>query len=570
MLDRLHSDARADTDELVTQLSASTQRDLERYVRLTEADGFVRAAEGRQALGDVASPGELAQLLNEGTVQTAALQLIDEALIEVDAGLCNRLIICMPPQEGKSERVSHYGVEWMLRRHPDRRYGIVSYGADIARQFSAAIRTDIGTFDGTDGTLDLGLRLSPTTRSVARFRLAYPYRGGVVAIGIGGGLSGRPIDVLVIDDPVKDVQAADSEYKSFLAWEWWMATARPRVGGRAVIIVTTRYSALDLAGRLLTKQSDDEAAGASLYDRWRVINIPAEADHDPSKGETDPLGRAPGEFMASARGRTTAEWETTKRATAPRLWQALFQGRPSSAVGNVFLRHWWPRFDSVLWSTQADHSMLLHDMDEVLLSWDCSFKNKSDSDFVAAGVWARRGAQLFLVDQVRQRMSFTETLQAFRAQCKRWPQATAKLIEDKANGTAVIDSLKAEIAGIIPVEPHGSKYARAVAVSPFVQAGNVFLPSRAVALFDVDAYIEELAQFDTGAHDDQVDQTSQALARMLLHLGEARLTSLSTPDGRVPSTKPAVMQHRRDVSLATSQSQLPPALQRLAKRSGAR
>ena len=108
------------------------------------------------------------------------------------------------------------------------------------------------------------------------------------------------------------------------------------------------------------------------------------------------------------------------------------------------------------------------------------------------------------------------TLVAFQALAARWPQASRKIIEEKANGSAVLSSLSSKVPGIVPVNPKESKYARASAVSPFIEAGNVRLPARDVALFDVEALLEEFSTFPSGAHDDQVDATSQALAALLL------------------------------------------------------
>ena len=122
---------------------------------------------------------------------------------------------------------------------------------------------------------------------------------------------------------------------------------------------------------------------------------------------------------------------------------------------------------------------------------------------------------------MRARLSFTDTVAAVERLVKLWPQATTKLIEDKANGTAVLDSLRKKVAGLLPVNPTESKYARASAIGPFVAAGNVWLPERDVALFDVDAFIEECAAFPNGAaHDDQVDATSQALSHVYLRMGQ--------------------------------------------------
>jgi predicted phage terminase large subunit-like protein len=134
---------------------------------------------------------------------------------------------------------------------------------------------------------------------------------------------------------------------------------------------------------------------------------------------------------------------------------------------------------------------------------------------VVGQVWLHRGADVFLLDQVRARMSFTETLRAVVALSARWPQASLKLIEDKANGPAVISSLARRVAGIVPVEPDGSKVARASAVAPFVESGNVWLPDPELAPWVMD-FVEECASFPAGAHDDQVDTFSQAVNRLML------------------------------------------------------
>jgi predicted phage terminase large subunit-like protein len=128
----------------------------------------------------------------------------------------------------------------------------------------------------------------------------------------------------------------------------------------------------------------------------------------------------------------------------------------------------------------------------------------------------RRGANVYLLDQVRKRLSFTDTLTAFTAMAARWPQSSKKLVESAANGVAVIDSLKGKIPGIIAVTPKESKYARANAVAPFLEAGNVFLPAPDIALFDAEELVTEASSFPAEAHDDMVDATSQALAVMLL------------------------------------------------------
>ena len=462
------------------------------------------------------SPAALAKALDPNTITTPALALIDEALIRVERGEVTRLIISMPPQEGKSERVTHYGVLWMLHRNPRLRICLVSYGDMVSRRFSYRIRADISMYDGSNGVANLGLHLKRDAKAASSWELVHPSENTMYSIGIGGGLTSRPVDIMFIDDPVKDFRAADSTLQSEQGWEWWQSVARPRLAPSApVVLILTRWHESDLAGRLLAKQKEDEASDATDFDRWEVINIPAQADHDPEAGETDPLGREPGEFMVSARGRTQAQWRATKNATSARIWSALYQGRPSPDAGDVWKRQWWKQYDTKLWATD-DGSTFTVECEEMIQSWDMTFKDTKSSDYVVGQVWARRGANVYLIDQVRARLTFTETVASLEAMHRKWPQARAILVEDKANGTAVIDVLKAKVPGIIPINPHESKYARASAVSPYIEAGNVWLPAPDIQLFPADELIEEAASFPNGAHDDQVDSTSQALTRLFI------------------------------------------------------
>ncbi|MEV2239511.1 phage terminase large subunit [Micromonospora sp. NPDC049891] len=461
-----------------------------------------------------ASPGELARAVDPSTVQTPALDLIDAALVDVEAGACDRLIISMPPQEGKSTRVTKIGPLWALTRNPDRRIVVVSYSADLANEFGRDIRGHITANQGEDGTLDLGLRIAPDNGSVSSWRIA-GRRGGVRSIGLSGGITGRPADWLFIDDPVANRERAESEAYRRQAKSFWTSTGSTRLApGAPVVLILTRWHEDDLAGWLLGREDGH---------RWRVINIPAQADHNPDRGETDPLGRLPGEYMRSARinehtgqPRSVTEWEQVKVQAGSRDWQALYQGRPSPPEGGMLRRDWWQFYDNPQWTDRGDGARWAHGFDELIASWDMAFKGTGGADYVCGQVWGRRGASAYLLDQVSRRMTFVETLQAVRLLAARWPQATAKLVEDKANGTAVINFLKRSVPGLIPVEPDGSKSARAAAVSPLIEAGNVFLPAPELCPW-VDGLIEEAAGFPNAAHDDQVDAMSQALNRLLIN-----------------------------------------------------
>ncbi|HEY3559648.1 MAG TPA: phage terminase large subunit [Kribbella sp.] len=453
-----------------------------------------------------ATPGELARALDPRTVQTPALNLIDQFLVDLFNTPDGRGIISMPPQEGKSTRVAKDFVTWVHTEDPDCRVVTASYGQTLANRNGLALRRNI-----TDHP-QLGLTVAPDNGAKHEWELA-GHRGGVLSVGIGAGLTGRPADLLVIDDPIKDRKEADSELIRQNVWDWWTDAASTRLApGAPVVLILTRWHEDDLAGRLLAAEDGH---------LWKVLNIPAQADHDPLKGETDPLGREPGQFMVSARGRSTEQWEAIKVRVGSRTWTSLYQGRPSPAEGGMFKRDHWRRYDSPQWIERPDGSMWVPQFDEMLQSWDMTFKGTDGTDYVVGQVWMRRGADAYLLDQVCRRMSFVETCQAFKALSAKWPQAVLKLVEDKANGPAVISSLGRTVPGIVPEEPHGSKEARAAAASPLVEAGNVWLPASVDqhgAPFApwADGLIEEAAAFPNGAHDDQVDALSQGLTRLIL------------------------------------------------------
>ncbi len=459
------------------------------------------AGESRSAK-DARTPGELAQMLDPRTVQTKALDLIDAALVDAAEGRCDRLMISLPPQEGKSVRVSRRFPEFLLAKNPRLRIAIISYAHGVARRLARSIRDDISAHSGM-----LGIAVSPTSSAAHEWSLA-GHDGEVYATGIAGSLTSRPVDVLIIDDPYKNGEQADSEAWQEIVRDFWTEVAVPRLGpGAIVIIVQTRWRDDDLSGWL--KAEDDEG-------RWRVINIPAQADHDPNKGETDPLGREPGEYLESARGRTEEEWERRQVEVGSRTWNALFQGRPAPASGNIFKAEWFPFYESPQWITREDGSNWAVSFDEVIASWDMTFKNTDGTDYVCGQVWGRRGIDAYLLDQVHDRMSFVETCNAVRLLAAKWPQALLKLVEDKANGPAVLSALARKVPGLVPEQPEGSKVARAAAISPFAEAGSILLPAPELAPW-VDGLIEELKTFPRARHDDRTDTLTQAVRRLLLN-----------------------------------------------------
>lgn len=456
-----------------------------------------------------ATPGLMAQHLEPKTRQTGALDLIDAELVRLLDTPDGRLIISMPPQEGKSQRTSRRFPLWALTQNPDLRIAIASYELGVARRWGRAIRDDITTHGA-----ELGLSIRDDLSAQHEWQLD-GHEGGVYSAGIGGALTGRPVDLAIIDDPIKDREQADSKVYRERVWSWWTDVMATRLApGAPVVLILTRWHHDDLAGRLLAAEDGH---------LWRVVNIPAQADHNPDKDERDALERAPGEFMDSARGRTTRQWEAIKVRSGSRTWASLYQGRPTPDVGNLFPVDAWSRYERPMWIVRDDGARIIpeagRDADvELVQSWDFTFKDTKSSDYVVGQVWLRRGVHAHLLDQVRRRMSFSESCQAILDLTARWPQAVAKLVEDKANGPAILNALRAKVGGLIPVEPEGSKYARAAAITPLVESKNVHLPDP--TLVEGTAWVTDLTDeardFPDAAHDDTVDAMSQAVHRLLL------------------------------------------------------
>lgn len=445
------------------------------------------------------TPLDMATALDPRVRRTPALDLINERLVETLNTPDGRLIISMPPQEGKSQLCSRRFPLWALTQNPDLRIAVASYEANIARRWGRVVRDDI-----TQHADRLGVTVRDDLAAQHEWQLT-GHEGGMFTAGVGGAMTGRPVDLLLIDDPVKGREQADSPTIQGKTWDWWTDTALTRLApGAPVVLILTRWSEQDLAGKLLAAEPDV----------WEFLNIPAQADT-----EDDPLGREPGEFMVSARGRTTAQWEARKKSSGPATWAALYQGRPAPAEGGIFPTD-WPTYDKPFWHEERG-ARYVPGVDtttgaEVIQSWDLTFKDGKGSDFVVGQVWYRHGANAYLLDMFRGRVDFTRTLQAIRDMSARWPQAAVKLIEDKANGPAVINSLSRELPGIIPVNPEGGKVVRAHAVAPFAHAGNVHLPAAAL-LPNVQDLRAEALNFPHAAHDDTIDALTQALNQLYLH-----------------------------------------------------
>lgn len=451
------------------------------------------------------TPGEMAVALDPKTVQTPTMKIFDEALVWAWNTPDARLIISCPPQAGKSQRAVRRFAAWALSQNPDTRITVCSYNTDTARRWGRVIRDDV-TEHGDDMG---GLKVRNDVASQSEWQLD-GHLGGVFTAGVGSSLTGRPSELMIVDDPVKGREDADSERYQERNWDWWREVAMTRLApGAPAILVMTRWATEDLGGKVLKAENGGE--------EWRVVNIPAQANHRPELGETDPLGREPGEWMETTRGMTGAQWERRKRDTGPRSWAALYQGSPTPDEGGIFPRD-WATYDEPLWTVREDGAHLVpgigRDDHELAASWDLTFSDGKNADFVVGQVWLRVGNTAYLLDQVRRRMNFNDTCEAMLAMKAKWPQCIQVFVENKANGPAVINALQQQIMGLIPIEPEGSKSARASAVSPLAFSKNIVLPT-AKLLPNVEDLREELVNFPS-KHDDTVDALSQAINRLLL------------------------------------------------------
>lgn len=432
-----------------------------------------------------------------GWVHEETCKELDRFLEAVVDKKSPRLMITMPPRHGKSELSTRRFPAYVFGRYPDMSIISASYGADLSSRMNRDVQRIMDSEDYRDLFPDTRL-FGKNVRSVVDgsylrnsdiFEIV-GHKGCYRSSGVGGGITGMGGDILIIDDPLKDRAEADSLTIREKVWDWYTSTLYTRLSpGGGILLIQTRWHMDDLAGRLL------EAARAEEGDQWRCVNFPAIAEFD------EPYRKA-GEALHPERYPLEQLFKY-KAALGGRDWAALYQQQPSPDGGAIFRKEW------VQYYLPKD---LPDRFDKMLISWDMTFKDGDDTDFVVGQVWGRAGGRFFLLDQVRGRMDFVATVQAFLAMADKWPRALEKLVEDKANGPAVISSLKSRISGIIPINPDGSKTARAHAVTPLFEAGNVFIPHPQTCAWITD-YSAELLQFPAAAHDDQVDATTQALRR---------------------------------------------------------
>lgn len=420
-----------------------------------------------------------------GWVHQEICETLDNFLKDLIDGKRPRLIITMPPRSGKSEIVSRRFPAYFLGKYPNLSIISVSYSASLAEDFSRDVQRiiDSDEYKKIFPNTKLSDKKDKNYKRTSDFFEIVDHKGVYCSAGVGGSITGKGCDILIIDDPIKNRQEANSETVRKKIYDWYSSTAYTRlspIGG--VIMMCTRWHLDDLIGKVLSDKNQKP---------FHVISYPAIAEHDePHRKQGEALH--PERFSLEILNEIKSTLSTAD-------WLSLYQQKPVPEGGAIFetskLRYY-------------DESSEPKRFDQIVGSWDMTFKENKTSDFVVGQLWGRKGADFYLLDMVRDRMDFVKTLKVFINFANKHKNCNCWLVEDKANGTAIISTLKKHISGIIPITPKESKQERAYAITPYLEAGNIFFPKNQNFTKDLE---EEMLQFPAGAHDDTVDSMTQAL-----------------------------------------------------------
>jgi predicted phage terminase large subunit-like protein len=442
-----------------------------------------------------ASPGAMAMTLDRKTRTSPVLDLIDEALVELADGDNDRLMIFCPPQEGKSQKVSRRFPAWLLSHDPTLRIAIVSFEQGKAERWGREIKRDIATHP------ELGISIRSDTNAAGRWETTQG--GGLICVGIAGGITGEPVDVLIIDDPVRGRAEAESKNYREAAWEWWESNGSTRLSERGkVILMMTRWHTDDMAGRLLDREPGE----------WRVVSIPAIA-----VDEADPLGREPGEEMPSVRGRKRGFFAKLSKLRSAYVFSSIYQQRPTAAEGGIFKRGDWRYWEPIgAEKLRVDGNVYLLADCARFITIDLATSTKTSADYTVAAAWAITiSGDLVLLDRVRARVPELDHAEFVEPLRSRWMQRYDVVhIEAASFGTTLVYALGRAGVPVAKLEADADKLTRALAAAGLVRQHRVFLPQHAPWL---DEWLDEHADFDKGRHDDQVDVMAYAARVAIAH-----------------------------------------------------
>lgn len=406
-------------------------------------------------------------------------------LERVTDGDCKRLMIFMPPRHGKSVMATVHYAAYRLERNPATRILIAGYSQKIANRFSRQIKRKLtGRIEFADDK-----------QSSAEWETSVG--GGILAVGVGGGVTSYGFDLIIIDDPVKSRAQAESETYRERAWEWFNDDVYTRLEpGGALVLINTRWHDDDLSGRLLKESSDAKESGDSndAGESWEVVSLPAIAESN------DALGRAVGEALCPARYDEDA-LRRIKRKLGSYSFAALFQQNPVPSEGALFKSDWFKNKiiaeapPNLRWSR----------------GYDLAVSTKSSADYTASfAVAFDKLGNMYIKDGFRKQIEYPEQRRYVIGKM-RDERNTQHGIESALHGLALVQDLRRifDIRGVPlrPVRVDTDKYTRALAWANLAEEGKVYLV-RGPWIKD---FLDEVTRFPNGAHDDQVDGVSLAV-----------------------------------------------------------
>jgi len=400
------------------------------------------------------------------------------------SGEINRLIINMPPRHTKSEFASYLLPAWMVGREPRLKIIQATHTAELAIRFGRKAKNLI---DREDYSKIFQTRLQEDSKAAGRWETEQG--GEYFAAGVGGAITGRGADLLIIDDPHSE-QDALSPTALESAYEWYTSGPRQRLqpGGK-IVLVMTRWSTKDLTGMLVKNQKEPKA------DQWHVVEFPAIMEH----GSRNAKPVWPEYWKLDELEKVQATLPTGK-------WNAQWMQNPTAEEGAILKREWWMKY------TDEEIPQLHH----VIQSYDTAFLKKETADYSAITTWGifypseDSPACLILLDAIKGRYEFPELRRLALEQYTYWKPETV-IIEAKASGLPLTYELRQMDIPVVNFNPSkgNDKHARVNAVAPLFESGMIYAPEQKFA----DDVIEECAAFPYGDHDDLVDSTTQAIMR---------------------------------------------------------
>lgn len=448
------------------------------------------------------------------------------------------ILLSAPPQTGKSLTITESFQSWILIKYP--RLGVLTlgYASDFAARFGRRNRDKF--MDLADKLTHGNVKIHDKIQSTSEWetmlldkatRLYTSTNGGMSVAGLRGVVTGKTGNVVVIDDPVKNMQDAMSETMIEGNIEAFQSTVETRLlgnPGSLCIVMATRWVTNDLIGWLRKHRKD------FIVGDYNYAALATEENY-----LTDPLRRVPGEGICPEMGKDT-QWATIIKESylaseGAHVYNAMFQGDPSNEVGNLFRQDDWSEYEiSKHWQTEEQ----IKQFDRIYLSIDATFKGLVTSDFVAMGVGGVKNGNDYLRYVVRKKMDFPDTIDKIIYLLQKFPEIEVIYIEDKANGPAITQVLRKwrkklnidekDFPSVIAIDPEGGKYSRAQAASVYQRDGRCFIPAEKDAhLFSspddfvwdesdlsyTNCFKQELGTFPFAGYDDLVDMFSQAIKK---------------------------------------------------------